>query len=72
MATKKNMKNWNGVELTETLFDVMESSAELEGKFSAKQVVASLARLNTTCGLLVKHEPVKVTLYELANKEEEN
>ena len=88
MASKKELKNWNGIELTETLFDVMESSAELEGKFSAKQVVehlqtkgknytekqviASLARLNTTCGLLVKHEPIKVTLYELANKEEEN
>lgn len=81
MATKKNMKNWNGVELTETLFDVMESSAELEGKFSAdqvvdhlaskgktytkKSVVASLARLDTHCGLLRKHEPIKVTTYEI-------
>lgn len=81
MATKKDMKNWNGVELTETLFDVMESVNELKGKVSAdqvvdhlaskgktytkKSVVASLARLDTHCGLLRKHEPVKVTTYEL-------
>ena len=88
MATNKDMKNWNGVELTETLFDVMESVNELKGKVSAdqvvdhlaskgktytkKSVVASLARLDTHCGLLRKHEPIKVTTYELANKEEEN
>ena len=81
MAVKKEMKNWNGVELTETLFDVMESVNELKGKVSAdqvvdhlaskgktytkKSVVASLARLDTHCGLLRKHEPVKVTTYEI-------
>ena len=81
MATKKDMKNWNGVELTETLFDVMESVNELKGKVSAdqvvdylaskgktytkKSVVASLARLDTHCGLLRKHEPIKVTTYEI-------
>lgn len=81
MAVKKDMKNWNGVELTETLFDVMESVNELKGKVSAdqvvdhlaskgktytkKSVVASLARLDTHCGLLRKHEPVKVTTYEI-------
>lgn len=81
MATKKDMKNWNGVELTETLFDVMESVNELKGRVSAdqvvdhlaskgktytkKSVVASLARLDTHCGLLRKHEPIKVTTYEI-------
>lgn len=81
MAVKKDMKNWNGVELTETLFDVMESVNELKGKVSAdqvvdhlaskgktytkKSVVASLARLDTHCGLLRKHEPIKVTTYEI-------
>lgn len=81
MAIKKDMKNWNGVELTETLFDVMESVNELKGKVSAdqvvdhlaskgktytkKSVVASLARLDTHCGLLRKHEPIKVTTYEI-------
>ena len=81
MATKKDMKNWNGVELTETLFDVIESVNELKGKVSAdqvvdhlaskgktytkKSVVASLARLDTHCGLLRKHEPIKVTTYEI-------
>lgn len=81
MAVKKEMKNWNGVELTETLYDVMESVNELKGKVSAdqvvdhlaskgktytkKSVVASLARLDTHCGLLRKHEPIKVTTYEI-------
>ena len=81
MAVKKDMKNWNVVELTETLFDVMESVNELKGKVSAdqvvdhlaskgktytkKSVVASLARLDTHCGLLRKHEPIKVTTYEI-------
>ena len=81
MAVKKEMKNWNGVELTETLFDVMESVNELKGRVSAdqvvdhlaskgktytkKSVVASLARLDTHCGLLRKHEPIKVTTYEI-------
>lgn len=81
MAVKKDMKNWNGVELTETLYDVMESVNELKGKVSAdqvvdhlaskgktytkKSVVASLARLDTHCGLLRKHEPIKVTTYEI-------
>lgn len=80
MATKKEMKKWGKVELTETLYDVMESVNELNGKVSAdqvvehlaskgktytkKSVVASLARLDTHHGLLRKHEPIKVTTYE--------
>lgn len=85
MASKKVLKNWEGVELTETLFDTMETTTELQNElgtsvsadqvverlaskgktYTKKQVVASLARLDTTCGLLKKHEPIKVTTYSI-------
>ena len=36
-----------------------------------KGVVSTLARLNTHHGLLKKHEPIKVTTYEVAETEED-
>lgn len=89
MATKKEMKNFKGVELTETLFDVVSATkviqeetgkpvsadqiveyfANTEKTYTKKSIVASLARLDTTCGLLKKNEPIKVTTYEIKKED---
>lgn len=84
MAAKKELKKWGNLELTPTMYDVIEGATEVakskkafcaddvvayltsQGKtYSKKSVVASLARLNTTCGVLKKNEPIKVTTYEI-------
>lgn len=76
MAMKKELFEVKGVKLTAHEKAVYDAVKEL-GKvaygdiaekcaISTKSAVATLARLEKTHGLLVKHEPVKVTTYEVA------
>lgn len=76
MAKAKELFKVRGVELTAHEKTVYDKVCEL-GKVdytaiatacgvSTKSAIATLARLEKTHGLLVKHEPVRVTTYEIA------
>lgn len=76
MATKKELFNVKGVEMTAHEKIVFDKVVELarpvsykeiakECNISEKSACATLARLNATKGVLKKNEPIKVTTYEI-------
>lgn len=76
MATKKELFNVKGVEMTAHEKMVFDKVVELarpvsykeiakECNISEKSACATLARLNSTKGVLKKNEPIKITTYEI-------
>lgn len=75
MATKKELFEVRGVKLTAHEKDIYERVIALgkacsyndliTNESEKKSVIATLARLEKTHGLLKKNEPIKVTTYEI-------